>query len=549
MSIKWSMRMFAAACTAIFFLVSCGQEVYASDAKALSARVSDNVMYLYVRNVSENAEVSVQTAGTVIGAEDIQTDALQDLAVPMRTVILLDTSLSIPEEERPVILEILSGLIAGRMDGEQLRIGTYSDEVCWLCDFTSDAAELTAVAEGIVYEKKSAYLGSILYELVSALKEEEGGIYTRVLVISDGADDQSIGYTSEEVSAVLSESGIPVYAVGIRLSDNSPELETLFSYSRASSAEYFLLENYTAEDLVSELQADQNSLRISVLMEETLLDGCVRNIRLQLESGDEMSVMTFSVQMPFGSLTTGTESDEETGQVSDQAPESGAGEITAEDIEADSASDSVYVRVQQMLPYAAGGAVAAAVIIAALLLRRRKRKEVKAGNGSGSGAGGPGNRRPQEKYTVQDPGYHTESDPERDEMTPAEETVYDCGEREEETVLMGTPVSAGAGSDKDYLILTNLERPELRYKCSLRDSASVGRRDTDIVIEGDPEVSRTHCRFELRGSSLYLEDCGSRNGTTYEGRKLLQGQKIRISVGGRVKIGRYTYSADLMQRR
>jgi predicted Zn finger-like uncharacterized protein len=46
----------------------------------------------------------------------------------------------------------------------------------------------------------------------------------------------------------------------------------------------------------------------------------------------------------------------------------------------------------------------------------------------------------------------------------------------------------------------------------IKPSLSLGRRDTDIVLD-DSDVSRKHCVIEIRGGSAVLVDLGSTNGT------------------------------------
>lgn len=53
------------------------------------------------------------------------------------------------------------------------------------------------------------------------------------------------------------------------------------------------------------------------------------------------------------------------------------------------------------------------------------------------------------------------------------------------------------------------------------DKVSVGKGDAnDIVISGDPAVSRVHLLFELVGSEWTVRDLGSRNGTFLNGERL-----------------------------
>ncbi len=62
----------------------------------------------------------------------------------------------------------------------------------------------------------------------------------------------------------------------------------------------------------------------------------------------------------------------------------------------------------------------------------------------------------------------------------------------------------------------------------------VGRAPTADVRIDDPAVSRLHARIEMRDDGVYVEDLGSRNGTTVNG-VLSEGQ--RLAAGDEVGIG------------
>jgi pSer/pThr/pTyr-binding forkhead associated (FHA) protein len=65
-------------------------------------------------------------------------------------------------------------------------------------------------------------------------------------------------------------------------------------------------------------------------------------------------------------------------------------------------------------------------------------------------------------------------------------------------------------------------------------SVSLGRgEDNDIVIE-DPAISRRHLIFRQEAAGVTVEDCGSRNGTLFNGAPLT---KVTLSHGAEMQIG------------
>lgn len=65
----------------------------------------------------------------------------------------------------------------------------------------------------------------------------------------------------------------------------------------------------------------------------------------------------------------------------------------------------------------------------------------------------------------------------------------------------------------------------------------VGRQTDCEIVLSDPQVSRRHIQFELRGEQIYVGDLGSANGSTINGQPLLPGQPRLVQVGDIVRLG------------
>lgn len=65
---------------------------------------------------------------------------------------------------------------------------------------------------------------------------------------------------------------------------------------------------------------------------------------------------------------------------------------------------------------------------------------------------------------------------------------------------------------------------------------SVGRDSADVLLP-DPTVSRRHATITLEGTRVFVEDCGSTNGSSVAGRKLAAGERGEAYEGDTVKFG------------
>ena len=70
---------------------------------------------------------------------------------------------------------------------------------------------------------------------------------------------------------------------------------------------------------------------------------------------------------------------------------------------------------------------------------------------------------------------------------------------------------------------------------------SIGRSTScDILINTDATVSRRHAIVKMIGTEFYLEDLGSRNGTSVNG-ETIKGTKIKLSPDDQIHIGKTVY--------
>lgn len=507
----------------VIVLFIFGREVIAEESTTIASTVvADGIIYVYIRGIDNlQAGSTVQIGTTVCPTENLSAGKQTDLDIPMRTLLLVDNSYSISKKKRQEIQDIMTGLIDQALPNEQFKIGTFSDEAIYLCNYTEDRDTAYSCIDNIEYQNQNTYFSDVLYHILTELKSENAASFTRVILISDGADDNEIGYTNDEVRILVGESGVPVYTIGTLGKNNQSDLETMFAFSRASNAAYYLLDgNTSVEDVLLGLAADQSNLCVRIKPSTELMDGGNKKILLKLQTESGMVELTTSAEMPFASNDLQLESQKDSGAQEPDAvqketvpakslPTIGNG-ISAEeeiDTKADKKQSSKgYV----ILIVIIGSVVACGILVAitiTMILRRRKK------------ASAPVLSMPEHMQEA-----HNDS---------AEESEY--------TIAL---LDVEPDRKKFYLILRSLDNPAIIYKQPIKDVVHIGRKNADIVID-DRYVSARHCDIILRGELLYIKDVGSSNGTFYE--NIPVHDELPIVSGGTIRIGRSNFRVELIK--
>ena len=92
-----------------------------------------------------------------------------------------------------------------------------------------------------------------------------------------------------------------------------------------------------------------------------------------------------------------------------------------------------------------------------------------------------------------------------------------------------TPVTA-TRSTASFALLCGRERVVLR-----QGSTVLGREGAAAELLKSPQVSRRHARIDVHGADVYLEDLGSKNGCTIDGRPVVT--RTLVPVGARIGLG------------
>lgn len=253
----------------------CGMVAFAEDKSAIAETFTgeDNIS-VYIKGIAdETSEINVQI-GT-LAAKSVNKQKIQDLDIPMQTLVMIDNSLSINNANRDKIAFFIQDLIADRVNKEEIAIATFSEDITYLTDYTNDYTTLKKAVEGIVYQDQETYMTDVLYELLSTkyIPGQED-IFRRIIVVSDGVDNKSIGYTKDELYAILKENSLPIYTIGCINRKNNEQLENMFALSRMTNAYSFVLDDIeNTLDITEILNLDREITKLTIVPADDAMDG------------------------------------------------------------------------------------------------------------------------------------------------------------------------------------------------------------------------------------------------------------------------------------
>lgn len=408
----------------------------------VSAQGSVKIFTTIITDTSVTASLTADTApiSARLGTSPCEIISVKNAGeLPSETLILVDTSGSIPSDIQSKTAELLSMLIDGKQDNERFAIASFGTGTNYLCDYTSDRYELIKSTESLVYDEKYTYVYSVLDEAVKGMSDD---VFTKIIIISDGVENSKDGITYDEILRTVSESHIPIYAVGIENNNQEP-LKKLYAFSRNSAAEGVTISaDSDISQMCAMLEASRNMICAEIAIPSECADGSMKYLKI---SGDGYEC-GIDIRMPVASVSE---------------------EITAEEAET-SAAESEEVSENDVQPFNIGyvvTAAAAAVAAASAAVITVKLKKDK----------------PQ---PISQPISQTVAQP--DPIHEKGDTKYN------ETVILLTNIN---DPSKSY-------RHVLGKGVTVgRDSSQCM-----IAIENDEYISKKHCRIYRNGEKIMLEN-------------------------------------------
>lgn len=264
--------------TGLLAAAFCVQIVFAAYTGGIySFAVKDKEIILYVQNPGDGCEMQCQIGTSE--AERIESHPIAEEEIPIETIILLDNSLSVTEKYRPLIRTIMSELAANRMEREQFTIAVFSDEIQYLVQKCGDYAQVKQAIDQITYQDQETYLTDVLYAMLEEINKENSAALKRIIIISDGVDNKSIGYTKEELYAALEKTPYPIFTLGCTYKKNNEQLKNMFALSRTTGGESWMLDEVSDPMEVIQKIAELNqALKVTVTPKDKECDGTKKEL-------------------------------------------------------------------------------------------------------------------------------------------------------------------------------------------------------------------------------------------------------------------------------
>lgn len=462
-------------------------------------QIMDAQMFLYVNGVSEIRSAEIQ-----IGTElctDVTVQRLSDMKnVNIDTLIMIDNSLSISEKNRGKQKEVLKNIVRNHQEHERFSVVTFAETITSEINFSEDYEGHLKAIENIGYVDQDTYIIDAIYEAVEKIMDERGNNYKRIIIISDGVDDNKTGFTKDELIRLLEKKQCPIYSIASLWKKSEEGVENMFEISRAANSKYFLLDDYeNVEEISKQLTDDYKAYALSCTLPEEVMDGGKKQVKAMLKTvNGEIAVETETV-MPFV-------------KIDGKQKVSPSPKPVKKTKEPKEKQDMDVLYIKYILIGAGGIMVIGLVSITGslLLLKKKKKKEASF-----------------EYLKEKSNSYISEEEEDRDETILLTRKKQ---EDEDETVIMWKDNRAVV------LKITNVNRPEQVVTRTLMGELTLGRkRVCDLSFDQEKTVSGMHCKLSLENGKVYVEDLGSSNKTWLNHQEVLHREELHS--GDQLKMG------------
>ena len=495
------------------------------DAKLLQYFQGESNITAYISGVESITSITGQ-----IGRKEAEITVETD-EPDTHTIILIDNSLSIKKENQNKLKQFLVDFFENKRANEAVSIAVYGEEINYIAEYETSKDVLTEKLNTITFINQESYLTDILYDEIERLDSLK--MYTRFIIVSDGVDNKSIGYTKEELSEILQENNFPVYALGSLYRNNESELEGLFALSRMTGGKHYLLDDCqdSAEILDGLLE---KVYMLIVAVPESYRDGSDQNVLFTISTDAGEQELDERLSMPF-QLEESSHGDleQENTKVSEESEKDindipvtmteEKQEVKTEEVVQDIGEDGGQSSSSIVTIMALVIVLVAIIILIVLAL-------------TGKGA----NKDKNTKTKNDDKQKKSRKQKNAKNNYPVVQEEFDKDEDVTEIRPQGV-------INRQYkLMLQDKEVPERKFSYPmLNGNVVIGRlreAGVHIALNYDSSVSKKHCVISVLNERFFIEDMGSSNGTFVNGN--LISHKEELDRGDLIRLGKLELFVD-----
>ncbi len=485
---------------------------YAENQKSspLFTDIVDSEIDFYVPSPGDDYEVECQIGTEACNQISVAPIAEED--VPVHTIFLIDNSLSVTEKYRPMISEILTQQAANRMNGELYSVAVFSSGIDYVLKDSSNYMDVKNAIDSITYQDQETYLTDVLYELLQQMEQSEEHAFRRIVIASDGVDNKAIGYTKEELYALLEKTSCPIYTLGCTYKDNNEELKNMFALSRMTGGMSWLLDDVSdIAEVTAGISTFNDAVKVRMTPNTSLCDGTTKGISLSFRHGEDTIQYMEQIQMPFGKAVIQDEASTEM-------------EVETELIETEAKSEMEVAGTEEKLNPVVQtkkgengllivGVVVLMVCVGGVFLLLRRRKTVKT----------VFQEAPESKY------FSSDGSERKDHKT----AYIGTDNVEEKVQTRNTCLAWGKQVE-----LEDQRDPKRHYSAGLMGvDVLVGyNNDCQICLNYEESVSGKHCRIFEENGQVKIVNLSRTNPTEVNGQKI--GGSVVLKTGDVLTIGR-----------
>ena len=476
--------------------------------------------------------------------------------------------------EGDTIIPFANTFIDSHAENEIFSIYSLGQTCSMVTDWTTDYEVVKQSIAGFSFSAAPTAIISGIYDVISSVPDD--GIYTRIVLITDGKDDDLYARTYEELAYLERSKQVPIYVIGIETGD-AEATGRLNSYSRlCSRGSYFATgDGYNMSEFVGVLNADNSLQTFLAVPGNDMFIGSDFGVLCNLTTDSGSYEVEGSVRLPVLSVTpsptpsltptptptpepTDTptptpapESDDEDADVADASDidgESGQDDTVSGTTGGDSSTITTIIVLVFVLLLLVGGLG----FLGYMFVKKNPQMFKKASDKDDNVKKAiPRKKEKPEKKVKPEKTEKTEQKVPVATQSAERPTVIE-DKKPKKRLLTNFKFNGSKNDDnsepKCYVKFTDLVigRAGTVNQVEIKEKIVIGQSsDCDFCIESDGSLSPRHCEIVKKGNDLILRDLNTINGTIYNGFRLT-GDIILID-GGILEMGRQKFQVSIIR--